>query len=376
MNLFTRPRRFGKSLNLDMLRYFFDYGCDSRLFEGLEISGEKELCEKYMGRYPVVSVTLKDIGALDYETARAQLCWVIGQEALRFRFLSDSDKLFDEEKALYKQLINVGAPGQHGFDMKRDVLGASLLTLIRLICKHYGQKVILLIDEYDVPLDKAQLFGYYDEMTDLIRDLLGKALMSNESLQFAVLTGCLRVAKESIFTGLNNLHVLSVTDPLFDEYFGFTDREVRDMLTFYGSEDKYGLLKEWYDGYHFGNEDVYCPWDVINYCTCLREEPDALPRPFWINTSGNDIIRSFLRKAGVRTRNEIERLIGGESVHKKIRQELTYRDLYKDLDNIWSVLFTTGYLTQRGREGDTYQLAIPNLEIRQIFVEQFFEWFQ
>ena len=376
VNLFTRPRRFGKSLNMNMLKYFFSEGCDSRLFEGLEISREKGLCEKYMGRSPVVSVTLKDIGALEYETAQAQLCWVIGQEALRFYFLLDSDRLSDVEKALYKQLVNVGAPGEQGFVMTRDVLETSLLMLTHLLYKHYGQKVILLIDEYDVPLDKAQHFHYYDEMAALIRNLLGKALKSNESLQFAVLTGCLRVAKESIFTGLNNFRVMSVTDPLFDEYFGFTDGEVRDMLKFYGFEDKYDLVKEWYDGYHFGNTDVYCPWDVINYCAYLRADPDALPRPFWINTSGNDIIRVFLQKAKARTRGEVERLIDGESVPKKIRQELTYRDLYKDIDNIWSVLFTTGYLTQRGKEGEVYQLVIPNREIRQIFAEQVLDWFQ
>ena len=377
VNLFTRPRRFGKSLNMNMLRCFFGYGCDRSLFDGLAITEEKELCEKYMGRFPVMSLTLKDIGAMEFETAQAQLRLVVGEEALRFRFLLDSDKLSDEEKIQYRQLINVGAPGETGFDMTREVLETSLMTMCRLIQKHYGQKVILLIDEYDVPLDKAQHYQYYDEMVSLIRGFLGKALKGNEGLQFAVLTGCLRVAKESIFTGLNNLHVLSITDVLYDEYFGFSDREVRDMLAFYGFEDRYDLVKEWYDGYHFGNVDVYCPWDVINYCARLRAEPDARPRAFWINTSGNDIIRIFLQKAKARTRGEIERLINGACVEKKIRQELTYRDLYKDVDNIWSVLFTTGYLTQTGRpDGDVYQLVIPNLEIRQIFAEQILEWFE
>lgn len=377
VNLFTRPRRFGKSLNMSMFKYFFEYGCDSRLFEGLDILKEGELCEEYMGKYPVISISLKDVGARTYEGAGSLLRSIIGNEAMRFLFLKESDRLSDEEKRQYERLVTIGTNEQPQFLMSDDVLTDSLLTLCKFLCRHYGQKVILLIDEYDVPLDKAQQFGYYEEMVSLIRNLFGRALKSNDSLQFAVLTGCLRIARESIFTGLNNLHVLSITDVEYDEYFGFTDSEVRAMLHYYALDGKYELIKTWYDGYRFGNAEVYCPWDVINYCAKLRADPDAAPRAFWANTSGNDIIRTFLHKAGPATRRELERLIDGESISKKIHQELTYRDIYKDIDNLWSVLFTTGYLTQRGNpDGKVLQLAIPNLEIREIFTEQIYEWFQ
>ena len=377
VNLFTRPRRFGKSLNLNMLQYFFEYGCDSTLFDGLKIAEEQEICEKYMGKYPVISITLKSVSALNYQKARGMLCSVIGSEAMRFLFLKESNRLSDEEKVWYKQLINLDETGQTEFIMSDEVLANSLRNLSRLLQKHYGQQVILLIDEYDVPLDKAQQYDYYDEMVDMIRKLFGQALKSNDSLKLAVLTGCLRVAKESIFTGLNNLKVFSITDPRLNEWFGFADGEVRAMLDYYGQTARFDDVKEWYNGYHFGNTDVYCPWDVINYVDLLRAEPDALPISFWLNTSGNDIIRKFIRQATVATRMELERLISGETVTKKINQELTYRDLYKSIDNLWSVLFTTGYLTQRGRQGtDIYRLAIPNLEIRQIFIEQILEWFR
>ena len=377
VNLFTRPRRFGKSLNMSMLKYFFEYGCDSTLFDGLKIADEQELCEEYMGKYPVISVTLKDASARDYKTAQNMLCSIIGNEAMRFQFLSESSRLSGREKEQYEQLVKIGGRGEPPFIMSAEVLAGSLQVLTNLLEKHYGQQVILLIDEYDVPLDKAQQYGYYDEMADMIRKLLGQVLKSNASLKLAVLTGCLRVAKESIFTGLNNLQVFSITNLQFDEHFGFTDAEVKAMLEYYGMEDKLAAVKEWYDGYRFGNKDVYCPWDVINYCSELRFDKDALPRSFWINTSGNDIIRKFIRQATPVTRTELERLISGETVLKKISQELTYRDLYKSIDNLWSVLFTTGYLTQRGKQGtDIYKLAIPNLEIRQIFIEQILEWFQ
>lgn len=377
VNLFTRPRRFGKSLTIDMLKVFFEYGCDSRLFDSLEIAGDQELCERYMGKFPVISISLKDANFRDYETARAKLCSIIGNEAMRFQFLLKSDALSNSERAQYSRLITIGEKNQPGFIMPEDVLEDSLWTLSRLLWKHYGKKVILLIDEYDVPLDKAQHFGYYDEMAALIRNLFSRALKSNNSLYFAVLTGCLRIAKESIFTGLNNLKIFSVTDVQFDEYFGFSDGEVVEMLKYYGFGDKYDTVKEWYDGYCFGSADVYCPWDVINYLDLLRSEPDVLPRSFWINTSGNDIIRSFLQMAKQRTRRELEQLIEGGTIAKKINQELTYRDLYKNIDNLWSVLFTTGYLTGRGKpDGDVYQLAIPNFEIRQIFVDQILKWFQ
>ncbi len=377
VNLFTRPRRFGKSLNMSMLKYFFEYGCDSNLFDGLAIAEETKLRQEYMGQFPVISVSLKDADFTNYEGARGMLCSIIGNEALRFSFLKESDRLSGEEKEQYKQLIKVDISGSQGFIMPDEVLGSSLFTLSQLLRKHYNQKVILLIDEYDVPLDKAQHFGYYDEMVAMIRKLFSRALKSNENLQFAVLTGCLRVAKESIFTGLNNLRVLSITNVQFDEHFGFTDREVRELLEFYGLEENYGAVKEWYDGYRFGGSEVYCPWDVINYIDLLRSDPNAKPKAFWINTSGNEIIRTFLRMAKGRVRREIEELVNGGTVVKKINEELTYRDLYQSIDNLWSVLFTTGYLTSRRNEGEEeYCLAIPNLEIRKIFMEQVMEWIQ
>ncbi len=377
VNLFTRPRRFGKSLNMSMLKTFFSYDCDSSLFEGLLIAEEKELCERYMGRFPVISITLKDIDARDYEGAKAALRTIVGREALRFSFLSESGKLTEEEKARYAQLIKNDTSGRQIFSMPEEMLKDALRTLSELLCKHYGQRVVLLIDEYDVPLDKAHSSGYYDEMMDLLRNFMSRALKGNESIFFSVLTGCLRIAKESVFTGLNNFKIYSVSDARFDEYFGFTEVEVNAMLAYYGLEKCQTVIKEWYDGYRIGNANVYCPWDVINYVDLLRADPDAAPKAFWINTSGNDIIRRFLGMAKQSTRREIERLIQGESVSKKIREELTYRELYQNLDNLWSVLFTTGYLTQRGKaEGEFVPLAIPNLEIRKIFVEQIKEWFR
>lgn len=377
VNLFTRPRRFGKSLNMSMLRYFLGYGCDPTLFAGSAIAERPDLCDRYMGRFPVISITLKDTSAMTYRTAREMLCSIIGSEAMRFSYLLDSTALSPGEKARYKQLIQVDQGNRTGFLMSNAVLFGSLLTLSQLLYRHHGQKAILLIDEYDVPLDKAQQSGFYDEMVDLIRNLLGQALKSNESLYFAVLTGCLRIAKESIFTGLNNLKILSITDVRFAGHFGFTDQEVRTMLGYYDLADHYGLIRTWYDGYRFGKTDVYCPWDVINYVDQICADPSASPRAYWINTSGNDIIRMFLQRATQKTRREIGRLVDGGCIEKKIDQELTYRDLYRSIDNIWSVLFTTGYLTQRGETApDCYRLAIPNLEIRQIFTEQIQGWFQ
>ena len=377
VNLFTRPRRFGKSLNMNMLKHFFEYGCDPQLFEGLAISAEPLLCQEHMGKYPVISITLKDVSGNDYKTALEMLRSVIGREAMRFRFLLDSDEIAPEEKDAYKQLITIDTTNRQMFSMSKGALASSLLTLCVLLHKYYGQKAILLIDEYDVPLDKAQHFGYYDEMISLIRSLFSQALKSNHSLAFAVLTGCLRVSKESIFTGLNNLKVYSITNTQSDERFGFTQSEVQVIAEKFQCADKLYLIKEWYDGYRFGKAEVYCPWDVINYIDLLRWEPEALPRPFWINTSGNDIIRNFVQMAKAGTRKELERLIDGETIPKKINQELTYRDLYTSIDNLWSILFTTGYLTQRGSEdGETYQLAIPNLEIRKIFIDQILEWFR
>ena len=377
VNLFTRPRRFGKSLNMSMLKCFFQYSGDKTVFEGLKITENKELCEKYMGKFPVISITLKGVNSRNFEGARAMLRSTIGREALNFYFLSESDRLTEGERLQYAQLAEVDTSNQRGFSMSDEVLEDSLLILSKLLYKHYGQKVILLIDEYDVPLDKAQQAGYYDEMINLIRNLFGQALKTNDGLYFAVMTGCLRIAKESIFTGLNNLKVFSVSNTQMDEYFGFTDNEVKEMLKFYGLEDKYASVKEWYDGYCFGDSDIYCPWDVINYVDLLNSDSDASHKAYWLNTSGNDLIRKFLQAAGTGTRREIERLIEGDSIQKRINEELTYRDLYNHTDNLWSVLFTTGYLTQHGKtEEDVYQLVIPNLEIRKIFIQQVQEWFQ
>ena len=377
VNLFTRPRRFGKSLNMDMLKCFFECGCDAALFEGLNIIREKEYCEKYMGSFPVVSVSLKGVNGTDYAMALGMLRFAIGNEALRFQFLSESPRLSERERAQYRQLINVDTSGRHGFLMTEEVLANSLYTLCACLHKHYGRKTILLIDEYDVPLDKAQQAGYYDDMVSLIRNMFGQALKTNASLHMAVLTGCLRITKESIFTGLNNMNIFSVTDPRFSQWFGFTAGEIREMLDYYGFADKSEDIREWYDGYRFGSTDIYCPWDVINYVSLLLADPLAKPQAFWINTSGNDIIRRFISMATGSTRREIERLVDGESVAKPVNQNLTYRDLYKNIGNLWSVLFATGYLTQRGeREDGALQLAIPNKEIRQIFAEQILDWFQ
>lgn len=377
VNLFTRPRRFGKSLNMNMLRYFFEYGCNSELFDGLEISAESGYCEKYMGKFPVISLTLKGVSAMDFAGAKAMLRTVIGNEAMRFQCLKDSPKLANDEKESYRKLTEIDKSGRQKYSMSDDMLIDSICTLSGLLRKHFDQKAIVLIDEYDVPLDKAEQYGYYDEMVTLIRNLFGQALKTNDSLYFAVLTGCLRIARESIFTGLNNLKVFSITDTRFASWFGFTVGDVTQLLEYYHLEEKFDLIREWYDGYRFGNTEVYCPWDVINYVDLLCAEPNAFPRAYWINTSGNHIIRQFIHMATPGTRREIEALVAGETVAHRIRQELTYRELYDSIDNLWSVLFTTGYLTKRGAEAaDIYQLAIPNLEIREIFVEQIQEWFR
>ena len=350
VNLFTRPRRFGKSLNMSMLKNFFEIGCRKELFDGLTISEEKELCEEYMGKFPVISVSLKGVNGKDYETARSMMCTVIGGEAMRFQFLADSEKLTDKEKAIYDQLTTIGEQGEGIFEMSDAVLMESLYTLTLLLKKHYDSRVIVLIDEYDVPLSKANENGYYDQMILLIRNMFERVLKTNDNLYFAVLTGCLRVAKESIFTGLNNFNVLTITDAGFEEYFGFTDREVKKLLEYYELFDHYETVKEWYDGYRFGNLDVYCPWDVICYCGRLRLNPKAQPEAYWSNTSSNVVIRRFLEIARSTTKQDIERLISGESIVKPVRQELTYKEMYDSPDNIWGVLFTTGYLTQRGEQ--------------------------
>lgn len=376
VNLFTRPRRFGKTLNMSMLKSFFEIGSDPALFEGLQIAQETELCEKYQGKFPIISISLKSVDGLTYESASVALRTVIGNEAGRFRFLRSSEKLTEDEREAYAQLTEVGASQGGIYTMTEKMAEAGLQTLSHLLAKHYGQKVILLIDEYDVPLDKAFQGGYYGEMVTLIRNLLGNALKTNDSLYFAVLTGCLRISKESIFTGLNNLNVMTISDPYFCDSFGFTDEEVAELLSDYGLDDFRDTVRNWYDGYLFGSTSVYCPWDVLKYVQILLRDPDAEPENYWANTSGNDLIRRMLKAANQSTRNDIEHLVNGETITKPIRQELTYREVEDSTDNIWSVLYATGYLTCRRRvPGKKMELALPNLEVRELFVELVKDWF-
>lgn len=379
VTLFTRPRRFGKTLNMSMLKSFFDIGTDKALFDGLYISGNKELCDEYMGKYPVIFLSLKGVEGLTYEEAFEAFVRIMGKEVNRVSFLADSDKLTQIEREQYKGLT-IMKNGRLAFD--KEKLISSLQLLSQLLYKHYGKKAVILIDEYDVPLDKAFQNGYYNEMVSLIRGLFGQALKTNEFLQFAVLTGCLRISKESIFTGLNNFKVMSITDSRFDEQFGFTDEEVRKLLSDYGMDSHFDEVKEWYDGYHFGRADVYCPWDVINHADHLRDDSDAKPQTYWINSSGNSLVRRLINRADSSTKDEIERLIAGEAVEKVIRQDLTYDEIENSIDNIWSVLFTTGYLTKIGEvklpdsESYAYMLVIPNKEVREVFVLQIQEWFK
>ncbi len=369
VTLFTRPRRFGKSLNMSMLKHFFSVGGDKSIFDGLEISKEKELCDKHMGKYPVISLSLKGVDMPTYEKAFQRAADVILDTAENFQFLLDSENLSEHEKARYRQLLDM--------DMAEHTLTGSLKLLSKLLAKHYGTKAIILIDEYDVPLQRAFVNGYYDQMVSLIRALFGDALKTNDSLEFAVLTGCLRVAKESIFTGMNNLKVYSVTDAPFSECFGFTSREVREILDYYGLGNRYETVQEWYDGYHFGHEDIYCPWDVINYCSDIQHDPVLSPQNYWIDTSGNDVIKRFVAQATDATREEIERLIAGEAIEKEVRLNLTYSEMYDSIENLWSLLFMTGYLTERGEaDGRRRKLAIPNQEVRDIFVTQIREYFK
>ena len=375
VNLFTRPRRFGKTLNISMLRYFFETGNDSTIFDGLEISEEEALCREYMGKFPVISITLKGATGTNFEEAKGMLRYIIGTEAMRFQFLMQSECLTEMERRRYEALISIDKGGD--YTMSDALLKSSLQTLSQLLQKHYGQDVIMLIDEYDVPLDYAYRSGYYDAMVELIRVLFGNAFKTNDSLKFAVLTGCLRISRESIFTGLNNFKVYTVKDVRYKEYFGFTDAEVRQMLEYYGFSEQYDAVKEWYDGYMFGNLGIYCPWDVINYCGDLRDGSVTEPQNYWVNTSSNDIIRRLLSKADAAARDEIELLINGGHVKKMVHQELTYRDLDSDIDNLWSILFTTGYLTQSGEDEEGISsLVIPNREIRWIYVQQIRKWFK
>lgn len=377
VTLFTRPRRFGKSLNMSMLKNFFSLQGDKRIFNELQISRDKQVCEEYMGKFPVISISLKSVDGFAYRNAYEMLCATIGNEAMKFQYLMDSTKLTDREKEQYGLLIKGG--DRIPFEMDEVTLTGSLKTLSLLLEKHHGKQTVLLIDEYDVPLSKASEHGYYKEMAMLIRKLFEQVLKTNESLKLAVLTGCMRISKESIFTGLNNFEVFSVADVRFDEYFGFTDQEVRKLLEYYHLSDKYQQVKEWYDGYQFGNVEVYCPWDVMNYCVTLLADPNAEPQNYWINTSSNEAVRRFIRESdnSGTIRREIEGLVAGECIIKELHQELTYEDMYQTVDNIWSVLFTTGYLTQRGRlEGNIFRLAIPNREIRNIFTTQIMQLFR
>lgn len=379
VTLFTRPRRFGKTLNMSMLKSFFDIGTDKALFDGLYISGNKELCDEYMGKFPVIFLSLKSVEGLTYDEAFEAFVRIMGKEVTRLSFLADSDKLTQIEQEQYKGLT-IMKNGRLVFD--KEKLISSLQLLSQLLYKHYGKKVVILIDEYDVPLDKAFQNGYYKEMVSLIRGLFGQALKTNEFLQFAVLTGCLRISKESIFTGLNNFKVMSITDTRFDEQFGFTDTEVKKLLSDYGMDSHFDEVKEWYDGYHFGKADVYCPWDVINHVDHLRDDSEAKPQTYWINSSGNSLVRRLINRADSSTKDEIERLIAGEAIEKVIRQDLTYDEIENSIDNIWSVLFTTGYLTKIGEvklpdsESYAYKLVIPNKEVREVFVLQIQEWFK
>ena len=372
VTLFTRPRRFGKTLNMSMLKSFFEIGTDKSLFDGLYISGNKELCAEYMGKYPVIFLSLKGVDGLDFTTARRMLCAILKNELDRHYYLKTSDALTDEDRTLFTKMLR-------GND---DNIEDSIRMLSKLLFKHFGQKAVILIDEYDVPLDKAFQNGYYKEMVSLIRGLFGQALKTNEFLQFAVLTGCLRISKESIFTGLNNFKVMSITDSRFDEQFGFTDGDVRRLLSDYGMDSHFDEIKEWYDGYHFGRADVYCPWDVINHVDHLRDDSDAKPQTYWINSSGNSLVRRLINRADSSTKDEIERLIAGEAIEKVIRLDLTYDEIDNSIDNIWSVLFTTGYLTKIGEvrlpdsESYAYKLIIPNKEVREVFILQIQEWFK
>ena len=374
VNLFTRPRRFGKTLNMSMLKYFFEIGTDRSLFDGLHISSNEKICSEHMGKYPVIFLSLKNAEGLNFDTAKYQMVELIAREAERFPFLAKDTNLSDRDREKYR-VLTAFADGH--YQMSDDVLYGSLQTLSELLYKHFNQKTVILIVEYDVPLDKAFQHGYYREMVALFRAMFGRALKTNEALAFAVLTGCLRVSKESIFTGLNNFKILSITDSRFDEQFGFTDKEVQKLLADYHLEARFSETKEWYDGYRFGNVDVYCPWDVINHIDRIKDDPNARPEAYWINTSGNDLVKRFVDKANRTTRNEIEQLIAGNAIEKTLRLDLTYDEIDNSIENLWSVLFTTGYLTQTGMTEDgAYRLVIPNREICEVFKLQIQEWFK
>lgn len=365
VTLFTRPRRFGKSLNMSMLRYFFEIGTEKRLFDGLAISKEKELCEQHMGQYPVISISLKGVEGMDFEAAKRRIWSMINNEAIKVAYLLDSDKLIEAEKKNFQSLCDGTYPLEDSFKF-----------LSELLYKHHGKKTVILIDEYDVPLDKAYIRGYYDQMIHLIRQMFQSVLKTNDALEFAILTGCLRISKESIFTGLNNLSVNTIIDPHYNEWFGFTEAEVHDMLDYYGFSEHYDITKEWYNGYRFGQTKVYCPWDVINWCYYLQSDEKSRPQNFWVNTSSNDLIVHFAEKSSSETRKQVEDLLEGKTVFKKIKLDLTYPEIDDDPENLWSVLFTTGYLTWNGmNEAGEYELSIPNREVHSIFKEKINQWF-
>ncbi|MDY6323657.1 MAG: AAA family ATPase [Catonella sp.] len=375
VTLFTRPRRFGKTLNMSMLKNFFEIGSDPSLFDGLEITKNKVICNEYMGKYPVISISLKGVSGLTYEEAKNKLAAVIATEAMRFSFLEDSSKLSERDKALYEQLVKVDDNGKSRFDLPLDVLSGSLYTMTELLNKHYGLKAVVLIDEYDVPLDKAYIHGYYDEMVELIRDMFHAAFKTNSNLAFAVLTGCLRVSKESIFTGLNNMKVDSISMLNSGETFGFSNNEVEQMLAYYGISENKDEVKAWYDGFRFGDDEVYCPWDVINYVDDNISGVTKEPNNYWINSSGNDLVREFVDISTKETIEDLEKLVSGEKVKKSINENLTYRDMDSTIDNLWGILYATGYLTGIRTNDNLYDLWIPNKEVRQIYEENIIKWF-
>lgn len=376
VNLFTRPRRFGKTLTMSMLKNFFEIGNDPSLFDELAISREKEICEQYMGEYPVISISLKTVEGLTYEEALGSMKTVIGDEAGRFDFLETSEKLSDVEKNAYHQIYKNEIDGKTKYSIENSILEDSLKTLTSLLSKHYGKDVIVLIDEYDVPLNKAYENGYYDQMVNLIRKMFNAGLKTNDHLYFGVLTGCLRISKESIFTGFNNLKVYSLSDPRFDSFFGFTEKEVDELLSYYGLSECKDKFRDWYDGYLFGNTHVYCPWDVLNYCDLLVCDATKEPDNYWANSSGNELIALLLKKANMETRHELEQLMGGSTVYKEIHEELTYRDINESVDNVWSVLYSTGYLTRTGRRNENgIELKLPNKEIYSLFASLINQWF-
>ena len=374
VTLITRPRRFGKTLGMSMLENFFDIRKDSRaLFEGLEIARDQALCDAWMNQYPTIFVSFRQVDGLDFTGAYDMLTWVISELYKKHRYLLDSDRIGTSDKEIAKQL-------EWGQASLKDTKG-SLLLLTRMMQQHYGKPVILLIDEYDVPVAKANSNGYYAEMLDVMKGLL-QALKDNQALQFAVVTGCLKIAKESIFTGTNNFVSDTITNSRLNEYFGFVQSEVDQLLKDAGVTEQADSIRRWYDGYHFGDFDVYCPWDVMNYMLELQRDPKAKPISYWKNTSDNAIIRSFIDYAGSTITNKLEILMAGGCIVQRVDENLTYDYLHASEDNLWSTLYLTGYLT-RAREADykgevpdgMVALMIPNAEIREIFETTVIRWF-